>query len=189
MNKLKTDFKYIKQILLHKKYVLEECTACGIFWQGIKHDLSKFSKEELVPSAMYYDYDNVERTDEIAKNYAKAWCHHKGRNPHHWEYWIDISSEGNIITNKIPYKYVVEMVCDWIGAGKVYEKTKWDQSSPLAYYSAVRKGRHFHPETEGLILMFLHCIKNDRLDEFHKMAKAQYPYMFLDSDYENGKLL
>ena len=180
MKPFKIVWKYIKQILLHKKYVFQECKKCGIIWQGITHDLSKFSKDELIPSAKYYDYDNVKRTDKIVKDYSKAWCHHKGHNKHHWEYWTDFSSSGTIITNKIPYKYVVEMVCDWIGAGKVYEKTKWNQSKPLAYYDAVRKGRYFHPETESLSLMFLHCIKNDGLKEFHKMAKDE----FIQKDYE-----
>lgn len=180
MNKLKIIWKYIKQILKHKKYVFEECKKCGIIWQGITHDLSKFSKEELIPSAKYYNYNNVERTDKIIEDYFKAWCHHKGRNKHHWEYWTDFSSEGKVIPIKIPYNYVIEMICDWIGAGKTYEKDEWDQTRPLAYYNKVRQGRHFHLDTERLILRFLVCIKNNGLDEFYKMAKNPY----LRIDYE-----
>lgn len=84
---------------------------------------------------------------KAAEGYSVAWLHHKGHNPHHWEYWIDFDSQGEIIANKIPYKYVIEMICDWIGAGKVYAHGTWTQSDPLDYYYKVRAGRYFHPDT------------------------------------------
>ena len=180
MNQLKIIYTYIKQILLHKKYVFEECKACGITWQGVIHDLSKFSKDELVPSAMWYF---GERTPEAKIEYAKAWRHHKGINKHHWEYWTDFNPEGKVDCLKIPYKYVVEMVCDWVGAGKAYKKDEWTPLEPLIYYNRVRSGRYFHPETETLILKFLYCIKDKGLDAFHKMSKC-YDYL---SEYDNGE--
>ena len=183
MSKLKVVFYYIKQILLHKKYVFQECKKCGIIWQGITHDLSKFSKEELIPSAKYYDYYNVERNDKIIKDYSKAWMHHKGHNPHHWEYWIDYDENGNIVANKIPYNYVIEMVCDWIGAGKAYEK-RWNTDSPFNYYNKVRNGRHFHPETEKLVLLFLNCIRFHGLKQFHKLAKGEIDNGSVKKKYE-----
>ena len=64
------------------------------------------------------------------------------------------------------------MVCDWIGAGKAYSKEKWTQHEPLNYYTKVRKGRHFHPDTEKLILEFLTLISDQGLDAFHKYAKT-----------------
>lgn len=99
--------------------------------------------------------------------------------------WTDFDEEdGSIKVNKIPYEYVVEMVCDWVGAGKVYNKDKWTQLSPLQYYNKVRSGRHFHPETEELILKFLNTIASHGLDEFHKMARCQNGYSYLRVDYE-----
>lgn len=154
--------------MLHKKYVFEECKKCGITWQGIIHDLSKFSKEEFTRSAKRYF---GEQTQEVKKEYIKAWMHHKGHNPHHWEYWIDYNKNGEIVANDIPYNYIVEMICDWIGAGKTYEKEEWNQEKPLEYYNKVRKGRHFNKKTEELILMFLYCIKNEGLKKFHIIAK------------------
>ena len=94
-----------------------------------------------------------------------------GHNPHHWEYWIDYGSNGEIIANRIPKKYVVEMLCDWIGAGKVYAKGKWSQNDPLDYYNKVRAGRYFHPETEQVIVRMLELIRDYGLDEFHKIAR------------------
>ena len=91
------------------------------------------------------------------------------------EFWTDFNEEdGSIKVNKIPYQYVVEMVCDWVGAGKVYSKDSWTQLSPITYYTKVRPGRHFHPDTEKLILIFLNTIAMDGLDEFHRVAKSIY---------------
>lgn len=97
-----------------------------------------------------------------------------GHNPHHWEYWIDYASDGSIIPLKIPYKYVIEMVCDWIGAGKVYGGSDWNQEEPLKYYNKVRPGRYFHQDTEELILRLLNCIKNEGLDGFHRLVRTPH---------------
>lgn len=177
---MKIYWQYFKQIMLHKKYVFEECLKCGITWQGITHDLSKFSKQEFTRSAKRYFGEN---TDQVKEEYVKSWLHHKGCNPHHWEYWTDYGKQGDIITHKVPYNYVIEMVCDWIGAGKAYEKEEWNQAEPLEYYNKVRAGRHFHKDTEKLIYKFLNCIKTYGLDEFHKLAKNSV----LKEFYELGK--
>ena len=176
--KLKSYYKHFLTVCKHKWVVFQECRACGITWQGIIHDLSKFSPAEFGPSAKYFQGDKSPHYGEAAANgYSKAWLHHKGCNMHHWEFWTDFNEDdGSIKVNKIPYNYVVEMVCDWIGAGKVYSKDKWTQSSPLEYYNKVRSGRHFHPKTEELILKFLNCIKEYGLDAFHKMAKSPYTW-------------
>ena len=125
--------KHFKTVCKHKWVVFKECHACGITWQGIIHDMSKFGITEFVPSAKYFQGNRSPINAEKEKNgYSIAWLHHKGINKHHWEWWTDFDDEdGKIIANKIPYKYVVEMVCDWIGAGKVYSKEKWTQEEPL----------------------------------------------------------
>lgn len=177
--------KHFITVCRHKAVVLKECRACGITWQGIVHDLSKFSLTEFVPSAKYFQGDKSPiEAEKDSCGYSEAWQHHMGHNPHHWEYWIDYGKDGEIIANKIPYKYVVEMVCDYVGAGMVYSGEKWTQEEPLKYYNKVRKGRHFHPDTEELILKFLRCISEKGLDEFHKMARCESQYSYLAIDYE-----
>lgn len=166
-------WKHFKTVMNHKRVVFRECKACGITWQGLIHDLSKFSHTEFAPSARYFQGN---RSPIDAERYTSAWMHHKGHNPHHWEYWTDFGKEGEVIAYKIPYKYVVEMICDWVGAGMVYSKGKWTQSDPLDYYNKVHDGRHFNKETEELILKFLNCIKENGLEEFHKMARSQNTY-------------
>lgn len=165
-------WKHLKTVLKHKTVVFRECVQCGIGWQGLIHDLSKFSPVEFAPSANYFQGNKSPiEAEKAARGYSIAWQHHMGHNPHHWEYWIDFGSNGEIIANKIPYKYVVEMVCDWIGAGMVYSGKKWTRHDPLNYYKRVRQGRHFHPDTENLLFAFLSCIDDYGLDEFHKMAR------------------
>lgn len=159
-------------ICKHKFIVFKECCACGIVWQGIIHDLSKFTFTEFVSSAKYFQGNKspIEHEKEIL-GYSKAWLNHKAHNKHHWEYWTDFSDDGSVIAYKIPSKYVIEMVCDWIGAGKVYSNDKWTQHEPLAYYNKVKKGRHFHNETEKMILHLLETIDRYGLDDFHKLCR------------------
>ena len=179
-------WKHFKTVCKHKAVVYRECKACGIAWQGIIHDLSKFSPTEFVPSAKYFQGDKSPiEAEKDALGYSDTWLHHKAHNKHHWEYWCDYNNDnGEVLPHRIPYKYVVEMICDWIGAGMVYESSKWTQASPMEYYKKVRVGRHFHPQTEMLIIQFLKCIRDKGLDEFHKMARCQSPYSYLCVDYE-----
>ena len=107
--------------------------------------------------------------------------HHKAHNKHHWEYWTDFGEHGEVIANKIPSVYVIEMVCDWIGAGKVYGGEGWTEAEPLEYFLGVRDGRYFHCETEELILDLLKLIRSKGLDEFHRVCRRRYP---LFTDYE-----
>ena len=167
-------WKHFKTVNRHKKEVLKECWACGLIWQGIIHDLSKFGPTEFASSARYFQGTRSPiEAEKEELGYSAAWLHHKGHNKHHWEYWTDFNDDGSIKCAKIPYKYVVEMVCDWIGAGKVYSKDQWSQKSPLEYYYKVRAGRHFHKSTESLIIALLAAIAEYGLDEFHTAAKGK----------------
>ena len=181
--------KHFVTVCRHKAVVFRECHACGITWRGIVHDLSKFSLTEFVSSAEHFQGNKspIEAEKECC-GYSLAWQHHMGHNPHHWEYWIDYGNNGEIIANKMPYEYVVEMICDWIGAGQTYSKEKWTQKEPLDYFYKVRSGRYFHPDTEKLIFQFLICIADKGLDEFHKMAKCEGKYAYLSVDYK-GKYI
>lgn len=175
-------WKHFKTVCKHKAVVFRECKACGIPWRGLIHDLSKFSPTEFLPSAKYFQGNKSPiEAEKDDVGYSEAWLHHKGHNPHHWEYWTDFASDGSVIANKMPSEYVIEMVCDWIGAGMVYSKEKWTQAEPLNYYNKVRQGRHFHPETEWLLIRLLEIIRDDGLEEFHRVCRDRYP---LFTDYE-----
>lgn len=182
---MRAAWKHYKTVSKHRSIVARECRACGLWRRGLVHDLSKFSSIEFLPSALYFQGDKSPiEAEKAAKGYSAAWQHHKGRNPHHWEYWTDFGPEGEVLALKIPYEYVVEMVCDWIGAGMVYSSGTWTRADPLNYYNKVRKGRYFHPETERLILDFLTCIRDRGLEAFHWMARCRGEYAYLQADYE-----
>lgn len=176
-------WKHFKTVCKHKHYVLRECVACGILWQGLTHDLSKFGITEFGSSARYFQgHRSPIEAEKEAIGYSAAWLHHKGHNKHHWEYWTDFADDGSIVANEIPIKYVVEMVCDWVGAGKAYGKEKWTQNTPIQYYAKVRKGRYFHPNTERLLLEFLTLISDQGLEAFHKRARL------ISKNYKRGLL-
>ena len=81
--------------------------------------------------------------------YSAAWMHHKGRNKHHFEYWIDINPKTKIYEPvEMPVKYLIEMFCDRVAASKIYRGEKYKDSDPLAYFlSGMERKRPIHPKT------------------------------------------
>lgn len=131
---IKNVIKHIVLISKHKWYVFIYCSKLGMPFRGLRHDMSKFSPIEFWESVKYY---NGKRSPisicKKEKGYSKAWLHHKGRNKHHAEYWLDINAPEK--TPIIPYKYVVEMICDKLSANKVYNGKNWTNTSPLEYWN------------------------------------------------------
>lgn len=176
------DNKYIKHFITitkHKWYVMRFCFKCGLYRRGILHDLSKYGLTEFFSSAKYFQETSSPIDAEKKENgYSIAWQHHKGHNPHHWEYWIDNLGTYKNTPCKIPYQYVVEMICDWLGAGIVYSKqrpnydTGYDE--PLKYYNKCKNERIFHKETQELIEYFLNVIKEKGINEFCKQTRDLY---------------
>jgi hypothetical protein len=129
-------FCHFRNIIKHKYYVSIECFKLGLYWQGITHDLSKFSPIEFLESAKYYQGNGTPITEiKRRKGFSEAWLHHKGRNKHHWEYWTDFY-EGVVKPIKIPDKYLKEMACDMLGASKTYLGWFFYDSAPLEYFDA-----------------------------------------------------
>ena len=89
--------KHFITITKHRHKVLVYCFRCGLYRQGLVHDLSKYSFTEFIPGAKYCTGSRspiyFERQD---KGYSLAWLHHKGRNKHHPEYWIDMNKDTRI---------------------------------------------------------------------------------------------
>ena len=120
-------WKHFKTITHHKVLVAKGCFKVGLYKQGLLHDMSKYSPTEFWVGVKYYQGDrspnNAEREDI---GYSSAWLHHKGRNKHHYEYWIDYSvdKEKGICGMEMPVKYVVEMYIDRVSAAKNYQKKR-----------------------------------------------------------------
>jgi len=127
-------FKYLKYVLRHKWFVFVECFKRGLIWRGLVHDLSKFHPFEFISYARWFNDDmgfkfmNEEWDDhkywtnethhKIRRDFELAWLFHQKKNKHHWQYWILLEDGGDKKVLDMPEIYMIEMVCDWIGAGK-----------------------------------------------------------------------
>lgn len=115
-------------------------------WQ---HDMSKFSANEAFGYAMH-DFKNPKPDSKSA--FEAAWHHHKMNNPHHPEYWLNPNRSGILETLPMPKIFILEMIADWIGAGKTYGSTlqQWLPAN-------IEKFK-FHSNTRSWLQQFLLCI-------------------------------
>lgn len=107
---------------------------CGCGWRGLWHDMSKFSPTEFWESVKYYT-GTSSPIDACKKDkgVSMAWMHHKGRNPHHYEYWMDNFDHGGE-AKEMPWKYKVEMICDYLGAARAYMGKKFSYKAELDWW-------------------------------------------------------
>ena len=154
---------HFETITRHKLLVMKYCFACGLYEQGLAHDLSKYSPTEFIPGCIYYQGDHSpNEAERLARGYSSAWLHHKGRNKHHLEYWIDYVPGGRGMGGmKMPVRYVVEMVCDRMAASKTYLKDAYTDRAPYDYYMHARDHYILHPETRALLELLLTKLKDE----------------------------
>ena len=161
---------HLHTVNAHRRLVRKYCFKLGIYRQGLMHDLSKYSPSEFIPGVKYYQDghrspNNAQREDE---GVSKAWLHHKGRNKHYFEYWIDYDVDGSrtvLAGMKMPVKYVAEMFCDRIAASRIYNKEKYKDSDPLDYYIKGLGHYIMHPETDALLHKLLQMLA-DKGEEY-----------------------
>ena len=129
---------HLKTVTYHKYQVARGCFKVGLYWQGITHDLSKYSPTEFGVGIKYFQgFRSPNNAEREELGYSAAWLHHKGRNRHHYEYWFDYDSRsktGEMVPVPMPDKYIAEMVMDRIAACKVYKKDSYTDASSLEYY-------------------------------------------------------
>jgi hypothetical protein len=153
---------HLNTINRHKWLVLKYCFRAGLYKQGLLHDLSKYSWVEFSVGAKYYQGNrSPNNAEREAKGYSLAWLHHKGRNKHHLEYWMDYSLKDNVTFEgmKMPVKHVVEMFCDRIAANRIYKKDNYQDGDPLAYFEASKERYLIHKETKDLLVLLLTMLK------------------------------
>ena len=185
MTKMKA-WRHFRTITHHKILVMKGCFKLGLYRQGLLHDMSKYSPTEFLVGCRYYQGtrspNNAERE---AKGYSSAWLHHKGRNKHHYEYWIDygMKKEDGIIGMKMPARYVAEMFVDRISASKTYQRDKYEDWHPLQYYEqgAAMLGKMIHPETAELLHDLLKRLARDGEEKTYAyirnvVLKKDFPY-------------
>lgn len=140
-------------ITKHRHAVIRNSKKAGILWQGLSHDLSKYSPAEFCAGAKYYSGDKSPNEEERKiYGYSSAWLHHKGRNMHHLEYWQDYDIETHLMTPvKMPKKYIAEMFCDRVAASKIYQGDKYTDNHPLEYFLRSKATLPIHPETSAVL--------------------------------------
>ena len=152
--------KHIRFIMYHKWLVFRLCCKAGEPWRGFMHDWSKFSPEEFFESVKYYNgkQSPLSISREI-NGISNAWLHHKGRNKHHLEYWVDDASP--MVAGIMPYKYAVEMICDRIASGMAYEGKNFSIKFELDYWNNEKKEIKVNPKMDSFITeVFGECMKN-----------------------------
>jgi len=170
--------QHFKTITGHKILVMKGCFKVGLYRQGLLHDMSKYLPTEFLVGCRYYQGfqspNNAERAD---KGYSSAWLHHKGRNKHHFEYWIDYSLEKNgnpMAGMRMPKKYVAEMLMDRIAASKIYNGDKYTDQDSLNYFL---RGKHhyiMHPEVSDELEKMLRILAEKGEEELYRYVREEY---------------
>lgn len=130
---------HIRTVRTHRKWVRHYCFLAGIPWRGIIHDLSKYSPIEFFESIRYWTgvVSPIVRAKE-EQGVSYAWLHHKGRNSHHYEYWMDNFDEGGI-SRLIPKNDFVELVCDYLGAARAYSSRPFTFTTERKWWAVKRE--------------------------------------------------
>ena len=160
-------FSHFKAITRHRHQVIRHCIKAGIPFQGLMHDMSKYSLTEFVPGAKYYmgTRSPNEMEGEVL-GYSSAWLHHKGRNRHHYEYWMDYNSTTRRMEPvEMPIKYVKEMFCDRLAASKIYQGENYTDSQPLQYFENAKSRILIHKNTAELLEKLLIIVKEEGEDK------------------------
>ena len=138
--------------------VMKGCFKVGLYRQGLLHDLSKYAPVEFINGCRFYrGTESPNNEERRVKGYSAAWLHHKGRNKHHIEYWIDYGAgaDHHMCGMKMPLHYVAEMAVDRISASKNYQKEKFVDTDPLDYFEKSKDHYIIHEETKQLLEFLL----------------------------------
>ena len=172
-------------ITKHRHKVMRYCFKVGIGFQGLLHDLSKYSFVEFWNGAKnYVGTYSPNALEREKRGYSLAWMHHKGRNKHHFEYWTDIVGD-TYRPVLMPIKYVKESLCDRIAASKVYLKKDYTSASALEYFTRRNDKELMHSETAKVLQIWLLWVSElGEKKAFNRIKKIKN-YTDMEEYYEN----
>ena len=168
-------WRHFITITRHRWIVRQGCFRVGLYWQGLTHDLSKYSPTEFLVGVKYFQGDKspngAERND---KGFSEAWMHHKGRNKHHYEYWSDLS----LATRKyeyfpMPRKYLVEMVMDRRAACMTYQGKDYTCASPLIYLQSSKERLLMNEQTQRELEFILTMLRDEGEEKTFRYLKEE----------------
>ena len=180
---LQKAWQHFSTITKHRHLVMRYCFRCGLYEQGLLHDLSKYTPTEFLKGVRYYQGtqspNNAERKDT---GVSLAWLHHKGRNRHHYEYWTDYQypvPDGGRPTYgpvKMPNRYILEMFCDRVAAAKIYHPNDFTNDQPLLYLTSRQAEHVMEDETVRKLTMLLELYRDKGDEAFDIVRKALEEY-------------
>ena len=100
--------------------------------------------------------------------------HHKGRNKHHYEYWVDLSP----VTRKyepvpMPRRYQEEMVRDRRAACMPYQGKAYTDGSALEYFEKSRERSLMNPQTQQELRYILTMLRDRGEQETFRYLKEE----------------
>lgn len=181
---------HLKTVFKHKHLVRKYCWACGLYWQGIAHDMTKFSPTEFSNSVHYYRDGKKSPTvgERKEKGYSETWLHHKGRNKHHIEYWTDYVLGKGFTGIPMPFNYLVESICDRLSACKVYNGDAYKQTDPLRYFRNSREGILIHPDTADQFDFYFSILAEKGEEAMFKVLKKEVQFFKKVKKKTRGKV-
>ena len=165
--------KHFRTITSHRHKVMQGCVRVGLYWQGLTHDLSKYSPTEFWQGAKYWE--GVRSPNAKAREvegWSTAWMHHKGRNKHHYEYWTDLSVKTRQYEPvPMPPRYLVESVMDRIAACKTYRGKDYNDGAALDYLRKAQESPLLHKQTYQELEMILTMLRDKGEDRTFKFLR------------------
>lgn len=140
---MKHHFLYGWYVIRHKWFVFDACRKVGLWFPGLVHDLSKLLPDEWITYANFFYTDRKER-----EAFDVAWLKHQHRNPHHWQHWVLRNDDGTTVALEMPRRYALEMICDWMGAGRAIVGPTSDTS---AWYQKNKDRIMLHAKTREFV--------------------------------------
>ena len=155
-------WQHFKTITHHRHLVRNGCFQVGLYWQGLTHDLSKYTPAEFrIGAKLYQGNRSPNAAERDLKGYSEAWMHHKGRNRHHWEYWTDLQPQTRRYESvPMPRKYLVEMVMDRRAACMTYQGKNYTPGSALTYFEGSMEKDLMHPELHKQLRFLLTMLRD-----------------------------
>lgn len=167
---------HFKTITNHKLLVMKYCFKAGLYKQGLLHDISKYKWVEFSAGVKYYQGNvSPNGVQKVKEGLSRAWLHHKGRNKHHFEYWIDygVKEEEGLKGMEMPINYVAEMFIDRMCASMNYEKGRYTDKSSIIYYEARKDYYVMHDKTRAILEYLLNLLADEGEEVTLKYVKNE----------------
>lgn len=168
---------HFNTITTHKLLVMKYCFKLGLYRQGLLHDMSKYTPSEFLRGVKYYQgTQSPNNAERKVKGYSEAWLHHKGRNKHHFEYWIDYSGnpEAPLKCAPMPTNYFLEMFCDRLAASRIYNKDNYTDDMPYNYFKDSKEKKLINPEDKKRLIFLLDMLRKRGEDYTFRYIRKVY---------------